>query len=63
MRPLVVRCECPHCCSPVVQAANAPDPAVCPYCYQFFSLPDRQKVPAWIFGVLAVLMGSLLVGV
>lgn len=31
----------------------------CPQCFELFELPEVQKMPPWIFGVLVVLMVNL----
>ncbi len=56
----ILRGACPHCRGPVEQAANASGPNVCPNCYRLVSISVRRRVPAWIWAVLLVLIGNLL---
>jgi hypothetical protein len=56
----VMRCVCPHCRQRVVQVVDASGTNVCPHCYRFFRVSTRGKMPFWVWGVLALLVGTLL---
>ena len=51
--------RCPQCQGIVVQNANRDGPNFCAQCCRLFYLPEEPKFPAWILGVLVVLMGNL----
>ena len=51
--------ECPKCKALVVQAKNRDGPNFCPNCFQLFFLPEEQKMPSWILGVLVILVANL----
>ena len=50
---------CPQCKCLVVQAKNRDGPNFCPNCCRLFYLPEEQKLPPWILGVLVILMANL----
>jgi hypothetical protein len=54
-----MRVPCPRCKCLVVQSKNQDGPNFCPNCYQLFYLPEQQKLPPWILGVLVILMANL----
>ena len=51
--------HCPNCEKEVVQAKNKDGPMFCPHCFHLFELPEAQKMPPWIFGVLVILTANL----
>jgi len=50
-----MRFPCPHCNQYLVQNKNREGPNFCPHCGKLFYLPEEQKVPSWIYGVLVFL--------
>jgi hypothetical protein len=43
----------------VVQAKNRDGPNFCTKCSRLFYLPEDQKTPPWILGVLVILVANL----
>ena len=54
-----MRTQCPQCQAMVVQAKNRDGPNFCPTCGHLFYLPEEQKMPPWILGVLVILVANL----
>ena len=53
-----MRYPCPHCRRPVRQVRNTSGPNFCPRCCKLFYMPEPEKVPPWILGVVVVLLGN-----
>jgi hypothetical protein len=51
-----MQCYCPHCCQLVVQDRNVDGLQYCTSCKKIFCVPPKRTVPAWIWGVLAILV-------
>jgi hypothetical protein len=54
-----MKTQCPMCQSLVLQAKNRDGPNFCPNCNRLFYLPEDQKVPSWVLGVLVILVANL----
>ena len=54
------RFECPFCSQRFVQDENPDGPNFCPTCRRLFLVQCFRKVPAWILGVVVVLMARWL---
>ena len=55
-----MRFICPNCSHLVIQDRNPDGLNYCPSCRQLFLMPLR-KVPAWVLGVLVILMAYWLI--
>jgi hypothetical protein len=53
-----MRVRCPNCDSLVTQAKNPDGPNFCPNCQKLFYLPEAERVPPWILGVLVILVAN-----
>jgi hypothetical protein len=53
-----MRVRCPNCDSPVTQAKNLDGPNFCPHCQKLFYVPEEERVPPWILGVLVILVAN-----
>ena len=53
-----MRVHCPYCNERVVQAKNSDGPNFCPECRKLFYVPEENKMPSWILGVLVILVAN-----
>jgi hypothetical protein len=54
------RFQCPFCSQRFVQEDNPNGPNFCPTCRRLFLVDAFRKVPAWVLGVVAVLLANWL---
>ncbi len=53
-----MKCTCTHCGKLVHQDVNLDGHNYCVYCGNLFLVRIERKVPAWMWGVVAVLLAN-----
>lgn len=55
---MTVRYNCPHCSHLFVHKENIEGLAYCTNCRKLFIIPPKWAIPAWIWGVLAIMIAN-----